>query len=132
MLELDFGALLELDFALLLDPAELELDFALLLDSTVLELDFGASLELDFAELELDFGVSLELDSTELDELETEEEDCCSELELTTLELEDSGQDLSSRRTHLGQNSLSPIEPFGIESIGSPSRPSLSYQPAKV
>ena len=126
MLELDFGALLELDFALLLDPAELELD------STVLELDFGASLELDFAELELDFGVSLELDSTELDELETEEEDCCSELELTTLELEDSGQDLSSRRTHLGQNSLSPIEPFGIESIGSPSRPSLSYQPAKV
>jgi len=104
----------------------------------LLELDFGASLLLDLAELELDFAllldtlVSLELDSTELDELETEELDCCSELELATLLLEISWQDSVSSRVHLDQNSLTPIEPFGIESIGSPSRPSLSYQPAKV
>lgn len=75
----DLGALLEedfaelLDFALLLDfGAELLLDFReeLLVDTLVeLELDCGVTLEEDFAEL-LDGGVTLELDCGALEELE--------------------------------------------------------------
>ena len=95
LLELDFGA------SLLLDLAELELDFAPLLDSGAeLLLVMAASeppsplLLLDSALL-LDTLVSLELDCTELDELETEELDFCSELELASL-LEDATELLNA------------------------------------
>ena len=78
---------------LLDDDLPLLLDFAELLDLAELLLDL-AELLLDFALL-LDTIAELELDSTELDELETEELDCCSELELASL-LEDATELLNA------------------------------------